>query len=216
MVALEELLKNKITLMINEILLIEDDEWKLLDTKIKLKYIHHLCSCIDNNDKNQNLLSIPLKSIKPKKLIQLCNFNKQNNKFLYNDFLSNILDFTFDFRKKYINIDKRKYYNYSTLPSTEYNDILDKYNFTVYSFLKKNINKINIMNLFTQFTDTNCDKILLANNNTFNKITIDYKNNIITLVFSKSIKIILTLCFHNDSITNNIPVKYQIKLINNI
>lgn len=220
MVILEELLKNKISSIINDILLIEDNNWINMDLNIKFKYIHHLCSCIEKNikniDTNINLLSIPLKTIKPKKLIQLCNFNKQNNKQLYNEYLKNILDYTFVFRKKYILVKKRIYYNFVNLPLIEYNTILSEYNYIIYLFLKNNINKINIAKLFTHFTQSNINKIFINNQSNLDYLNIEYNNNIIILYFSNNIKITLTLLYNSDNITNNIPVKYKINLINNI
>jgi len=216
MVVLNENLKIEIVQAINNILVIDNNEWNNLDTRIKLKYIHHYCSCIDTNKlTDNNLISIPLKSLKPKKLIQFFNISKTTNNKLYNNFNKQILDYTFEFRNKYINIDKRTYYYYRNLPINDFNTIINEYNNIVYLFITKN--KININKFLTNITNSNIDKLVNYNSNINNsdfKITCEL--NTITIYISNSIIIKLILNISNEMITNNIPVKYQVKLINNI
>ena len=54
-----------------------------------------------------------------------------------------MLNYTFDFRNKYINIKNRIYYAYSSLPQSEYNKILNDLNEIVFTFMNKN--KFNIL-----------------------------------------------------------------------
>jgi hypothetical protein len=204
--------KNKIMNMISQIVELEDEYWSNLDINIKLKYIHHFCSCISNINKNVSEIEIPLKSLKPKKLINFSNFTKSINTELFKNYQQNILNYTFQFRDKYIKKDKRIYYNYSNLPNKDYNTILNEYNNIVYTFLKNNFDKININNLFDFLTESNNDKLFINNKNL--TLQIESLNNIIILKFSNDIIITFKLFFNSNMITNNIPVFYQINLKN--
>jgi len=228
MVILNEKLKVEIVQRINNILVIDNNEWNNLDTRIKLKYIHHFCSCIDankssnnnssnnnssnNNSSNNNSIAIPLKSLKPKKIIQYFGICKTSNNKLFNIFNKQILDYTFEYRKKYINVNKRIYYSYRNLPIDEFNNIINEYNNIVYLFITKN--KVNIKYFLTNITNSNIDKLVNYDNNYNYKITCEL--NTISIYISNSIIIKLVLDIANDAITNNIPVKYKVKLINNI
>jgi len=215
---LDDNIKNQIIKYIDNIINISDIGWNMFDINMKLKFIHHFCNCIYNNNKNINVLTIPLKSIKPKKLIHFCNFTKSINSNLFQEYSKRSLQYTFDFRSKYVKLSKRTYYNYNNLPMFEYNDILNNYNKLVYSFLKENFDKINIKNLFDYLTKSNSDKLFINkdNQNIQINLSIECQNNILIFKFSNNIEITLNLKYSSDMITNNIPLIYQIILANNI
>ena len=210
-----EQLKSTLIDKINDIINLDNDEWNNFNKNIKLKYIHRMCNMIETQDNNKlNELIIPLKSIKPKKLIQFCGYSKQNNNSIYNNFNQSILNYTFAFRRQYVNIKNKKYYTFSNLPKNEYSLILNDINSIVFNFMNKN--KFNINNLIKNLTGSNFDKIILNINN-INNLNDNYNlilnENIIELKY-ENIKIIFTLKFSTNNITNNIPVKYYINLIN--
>ena len=219
MVLLDDAVKNQIIKHIDNIINITDINWNTLDLKMKIKYVHHMCNIFINDknlDSKKNQLTIPLKSIKPKKLIHFCNFTKLINSDLFKDYCQKILVYTFDFRSKFVKIIKRTYFNYKNLPLIEYNTILNEYNKIVYLFLKQNYNNINIINLFNNLTDTNSDKLFNCDKNIFINLDIICDNNILIFKFSNDITISLKLIYSSDMITNNIPVVYQIVLTNYI
>jgi hypothetical protein len=219
MVLLDDAVKNQIIKHIDNIINIPDINWNMFDLKMKVKYLHHMCNLFineDNFESKKNQLTIPLKSIKPKKLIHFCNFTKSINSDLFKDFCQKILNYTFSFRSKYVKIIKRTYYNYKNLPLIEYNTILNDYNHIVYLFLKQNYNNINIINLFNYLTNSNSDKLFNNNLNLSINLDIICENNILTLKFSNDNIITLKLIYSSDMITNNIPVVYQIVLTNYI
>ena len=198
---------------LNNILNLDYEKWNILDKKIKLKYIHRLCNFLENDenvDKRDNI-TIPLKSIKPKKLIQYCGYSNQYNKETYIQFNKLILNYTNDFRNKYINISKKKYYTFNNLPKEEHNLILNELNEIVCCFIKKN--KINISNLLKCLIGSNLDKLIIDTNE--KNYNVNFCDNNIEISIN-NLKIILTLKFSSSQITNNIPVIYHIKLINNI
>lgn len=210
-------LKNKILNYLENIINIKDPSWNSLELNIKLKFIHHFCSNIINNN-NSDSINIPLKSIKPKKFIEFCGFNKLNNKKLFNDYLSLILNFTYDFRKKYVKIKNKVYYTYNNLPKDEYNLLLNDFNIIVYNFLIDNKRLINCNKLYHNLIGNNTDKIISKNINSanINLLCIKYDHNIIQLFFNNNININLELIYNSNKITNNIPVTYRIKLINSL
>ena len=213
MFLIENTFKNILVDKINEILNLDNEQWNILDKKIKLKYVHRLCSYLENNKiDNFESISIPLKSIKPKKMIQYCGISNLNNKELYLQFNNSVLEYTRDFRKKYINVGKRQFYTYNSLVKEEYNNILNVYNKIIYTFI--NQNKIDIKNLLKFTVGTNFDKLIINSNQNF-EYKINYSENLINLTTNDFI-IIFTLSYTSNNITNNIPVKYCVKLINNI
>lgn len=204
--------KNILVDKINDILNLKNDEWNKLNLNIKLKYIHRICNMLETNDlTKKNELIIPLKSIKPKKLIQFCGYSNINNKSIYSNFNQSILNYIFTFREKYINIKNKKYYTYSNLPKDENNIILNELNNIVFMFM--NNNKFNINILIKNLTGSNFNKIIYNAESHNNNYNITLNNNIIEINY-ENIKIILTLKFSNDIISNNIPVKYYINLLN--
>lgn len=202
---------------VNEIINLEHYIWNDLDKKIKLKYIHRICSYLDNNNNEEikNNIMIPLKSIKAKKLIQYCGYTNHHNKELYLQFNRLMLEYTNKFREKYINVSKRKYYTYNNIPKNERELILSEINDIVGNFIKNN--RVNINKLLESLICSNYDKLILnanKNNEKKNYNINNYDNNI--EINTDEIKIYLTLNFTSNNITKNIPVMYYIKLVNKI
>ena len=213
MVLIDNTFKKVLVDKINEILNLDNEEWRKLDKKLKLKYVHRFCSYLEN-DKIDNFesISIPLKSIKPKKMIQYCGISNLNNKDLYLQFNNLVLDYTRNFRNKYINVSKRQFYTYNSLIKQDYNNILNEYNKIIYTFINKN--KIDIKNLLKSTVGTNFDKLIINPNYNL-EYKINYSENLISFTTDDFI-INFTLGYTSNNITNNIPVKYCVKLINNI
>jgi hypothetical protein len=219
-------LKKDIINKLEEIIMINQNNWNNLDIKLKIKLIHHYCNFINTpkntilnniNDKilerkniNNDINIIPLKSIKPKKLIQYSCFNKQYNKKLYNEYLNNIKEVTFNFRNLFTK--NKVYHTFNSLPKELYNEILNSYNKTICDFLIKNKNLIIVENLYNNLIGNNNEKIISNINN--ESLEIIEKNNKIELIFNNNIYIILELFLTSNKITNNIPVKFNIKIIN--
>jgi hypothetical protein len=213
MVLIDSEFKDVLVDKINEILDLDNENWANLDKKLKLKYIHRLCNYLEDADINKlESISIPLKSIKPKKLIQYCGISNLNNKNLYLQFNKLILDYTSGFRNQYVKIPKRQYYTYNNLPKESYNQILNDYNQIVFMFINKN--KIDINNLLKSVVNTNFDKLIIEPNSN-HEYKFNYLDNCINLI-TRDFIIKFTLGFAGNQITNNIPVKYTIRLINNI
>ena len=172
-----------------------------------------MCSYLKNEKiDNFESITIPLKSIKPKKMIQYCGISNSNNKHLYLQFNKLVLEYTNNFRNKYINVSKRKFYTYNSLVKEDYNNILNEYNKIIYTFINKN--KINIKNLIKCTIGSNFNKLIIDSNYEI-EYKINYSENFINLVTDNFI-IKFTLGYTSNNISNNIPVKYCVKLINNI
>ena len=202
-------IKNKLLEIVNH----KDNEWDKLDINLKTKIIHNYC----NKFLKQNLeceIKIPLKSIKPKKFIQFCGFSKQKNKEIYKLYLDNYLKYTFLFREKYKNCKDKKIYNYNHLPLIERDEILYDLNKIVYDTIIQNISLIKFDLLYSNLLASNTNKICLINNNYNLKIEINNKE--LLLIFNENIIVKLNLILIGDKITNNIPVKYNISLLNKI
>jgi hypothetical protein len=217
MLQLDSELKKNIINKLEEIISIEQNNWNNLDVKIKIKLIHHYCNFINiNNIKNDNNINydvnkIPLKSLRPKKLIQYACFNKQYNKKLYNDYLNDIKEYTTNFRNLFLK--NKIYHTFNNLPKELYNNILNSYNKHVCDFLKKNKSLILIDNFYNNLVGNNSNKIITEMNEE-KSIEIIEKNNKIELIFNNNIHIILELFLTSNKITNNIPVKFNVKIIN--
>lgn len=165
----------------------------------------------NNNVKNIDFISIPLKSLKPKKIIQIAGFNKVHNKSLYNDFNNKILNYTFNFRDNFLH-KKKQYYLYSNMPKTLYNSILNDYTKIVFDFLNLNINHIKINNFYDELIYNNKDKVIINSNPKC--LNIYLSDSKINFEFDNNIKIVCELILYSDKITSNIPVKFRNKLIN--
>jgi len=207
-------IKNIIINSLENILNIQDDNWNNLESNMKLKIIHHYCNFFNKKNSNNNwdIINIPLKSLKPKKIIQFTGINNNNNKILFNDFNNQILQFTNGFREQF-NKKSKQFYLFSSLDTQLYNSILNNYTKIIFDFLNKNIKYIKITTLYNNLVSNNNDKLIIKSSPTNFNILLDNSN--IHFVFDNDIKITCKLEFYNDKITNNIPVKFNIKLINN-
>ena len=192
MVLINNDFKDALVNKINGILDLDDEHWNNLDKKMKLKYIHRLCNYLeDNKIEKLETLTIPLKSIKPKKLIQYCGISNQYNKNLYLQFNKSILDYTYNFRNKYVKIPKRQHYTYNSLPAKEYNQILNDFNEITYLFMNKNkIDIIEIICLFDpNFPNHDLFGSFVLNENLFADINnFDYEISVLKEFYYKSMR----------------------------
>jgi hypothetical protein len=198
---------------LENILNISDESWTKLESNIKLKIIHHYCNYFSKKikDINWDSIHIPLKSLKPKKLIQLLGFNNNYNKTQFTDFNEQILKYTFEFREQYNQKDKKNYV-LSSLAKDIYNSLLNKYTKIIYDFINQNIKCINPINIYNNLVLNNKDKLI--SNTVPDNFNINLNSNKITLKFNNNIELIFELEFYNDRITNNLPVIFNQKLIN--
>jgi len=213
-------IKEKIINSLKDIINIEDINWINLDLEIKLKLIHNLCNLLKKNFNNINIdnssINIPLKNLRPKKFIQYCGINKQMNLEIYNKYLKNIININREFRKKYNS--NNKFYCFANLSKNNYDDILNNYNYNFYNFLFKNMNFINSKILYDNLLGNNKNKVI--NNNSNNKLNninikqITFKEKFLNIEFKNNITFYLELYLTSEKITNNIPAKYKIYLIN--
>lgn len=224
---LNDYIKKEILIKLNDILNIKDDNWNNLDPNIKIKIIHHFCNFLNLSNENLNLsnsvfknidnITIPLKSNKPKKIIEFSGINKNYNNNLFQEFNKTILDYTFEFRTKYKVNDKKNqiYYTFSNLPKNDYFFILSSINNIVYNFICKYKKFINVNKFYNNIIGSNHQK-LITDNNSPKDFNVNQDNNILNIKFSNNIYIKLELFYSSDKITKNIPVKYNIKLFNQL
>ncbi len=215
---LNDYIKEQILIKLDDIINIKDEKWEHLDTNIKIKILHHFCNFIGTDKNNINMkkinsINIPLKSLKPKKIIEFTCINKNNNSVLFSDFNKLILDYTFDFRKKYILVDKRIYYTFNNLPKSDYYSLLSNYNNIVCNFIESNKKSINIKKFYENLIGNNSKKIIISNN-ILKDFTLKKYNESFEIIFDNGIIIKFELFYYSDKITKNIPVKYNIKIIN--
>lgn len=196
---------------VNNIINMNIEDWNLVIKDNKIKILHNICNDLKCNV-NKGII-ISLKSLKPKKFIQYCNFSKLTNKLYYNEFKENILNYTFEFRNKYVDKKKRIYYTYNNLSNDDYNKIINDYNVIVYNFLIKYQKYINTNLLYNMLLGNNKEKIICDPNNK-NSININIKDNAIILNFNKNITIVMKLLLKSNIITNNLPVVYSISVTN--
>ncbi len=232
---LNDKIKKDIFFKLNEIINLQDENWNKLDSQIKIKIIHHFCSFLgsvnvsstndfNNNNSiitiiNSNLsnnITIPLKSNKPKKLIEFMGINKNYNSNLFSEFNKSMLDYTFTFRNIYnVNDSNRKYYTFNNLPKQNYYEILSSINNIVYIFISKYKKYISASRFYNNVIGSNQKKLITENNHP-KDFNIQIENNFLFIKFSNDIQLKLELFYTSDKITKNIPVKYNIKLINQI
>lgn len=209
-------IKSNIISKLNEIINIEDDpSWFNLDINLKLKIVHNLCNIIKNNNiitTDNNKLKIPLKNQRPKKIIQLCEINKQNNQILFNEYKENILCENINFKQTYNS--KNNFYSYANLSKEKYDEILNNYNLHVYNFLQNNINYIDSKKLFDNLTYGNQHKLIFNNDDIIKINKIYCFNNYLNIDFNNNISIQFELYLTSEKITSKIPAKYKIILIN--
>ena len=208
---------------ISKLISMNISDWNIISIENKIKILHNMCKNYICN-KNDKTVIFSLKSLKPKKLIQYCNFSNLNNKIYYNEFKKNILDYTFEFRSKYVDKKKRVYYTYNNLSSIDYNKIITDYNNIVYNFLIKYQNHINFDFLYNALIGNNKDKLISndkpnKSNDKPNKSNkspvISINNDVITIQFNKNVLIVMKLIINSNVITNNIPMLYSITVNNN-
>jgi hypothetical protein len=202
---------DKIYNKIKSIIELEDENWQCVDIINKIRYLHHTLNFFDNTKKkvNTNVNEIPLKSIKPRKLINLCGFNKRHQ--IFKDFLNEHHHFTFEYRENYTK--KKIYYKIANLSKDESNKLLISYNLIIFNKLNNNINIINSNFLYDNLLYKNSDKIInLSDKITINLIYLEFG---FYIIFNECLKILFTLIFSSDNITNNISLIYLVKLINN-
>ena len=217
---LNENIKIEIFKKLTDIININDDKWNSLDQIIKIKIIHHFCNFIfqfDDSGKKKldiNTITIPLKSNKPKKIIEFSGINKNLNSKLFQEFNNTILEYNFQFRNKYnINSKNKIYYTYNNLPKNDYYQILNSINSIVHNFIVKYKKYINVNSFYKNIIGSNQQKLITDNNNP-KDFSINMENNIIYIKFLDNLNVKFELFYTSDKITKNIPVKYNIKLYN--
>ena len=222
-------IKEKIINNLNDILNLQDDTWTNLDTKIKLKVIHNFCNLLQKNSINTNFdnilientsINIPLKNLRPKKLIQFCGINKQTNLNIYEEFRKNIININKEFRINYNSNNKN--YCFANLSKINYDSLLNNYNYNIYNFLMNNINIINSKYFYNNLIGENQQKIICEKIKTNNKLfqdnlkikQINYKDKLLNIEFNNNVSLQMEIYLTSEKITNNIPAKYKINLIN--
>jgi hypothetical protein len=233
MALLSSNIKTNILTKLDDIINIEDPNWSSLGIDLKLKIVHNLCNFIKNNiDSHNNIkieyqnkendiisnisnfINIPLKNQRPKKIIELCEINKQTNSILFNEFRKELLSINKEFRKSFNS--KNKQYCFANLSNIKYQLILNNYNQNIHRFLTSNIDKIDSNKLFDNLIGGNQHKIINLptdiNKLKINKIT--HINEFLYIEFNNNISIKLELFLTSEKITSNIPAKYKIFLTN--
>jgi hypothetical protein len=223
-------IKQKIVDNLNNILNIQDSTWTNLDTEIKLKVIHNLCNTLNKQtDISNTKINIPLKNLRPKKIVQYCGINKQSNSIIYDDYRKKLININKDFRNNYNSTNKN--YCFANLSKNKYDVLLNNFNYNIYTFLKSNINNINSNLFYSNLIGENYKKVISTNNqldnnnilrlNNYNKEysnlkikEINYKDKFLNIEFNNNIIFELELYLTSEKITNNIPAKYKINLIN--
>ena len=120
--------------------IIEIPEWNM-SLELKIKILHNFCNKLLTKDINKPI-EVALKSLKPKKLMQVIGFNKKTDEF--KKFQKDMINYTFEFREKYKNI----YYNFLNLKNTDRQKILIDINKIVFDNI--NIQKINIQKIIAK------------------------------------------------------------------
>jgi len=188
-------------------------DWYIISKDIKIKILHNFLTFIlFNTFSFSNTLNIPIKSIKPKKLIMFCNMNKQKNMNIFSKYQKEVLAYTNKFRDKYKNCVDRVYYTFDELPREDYNNILGDYNDIVYNTINENIGLVDIKNLYIRLINNNSNKVISDNDLSFTIKKEGY--NELLIKFNENIIVNLSLITNKNKITNNLPLFYKIKLIN--
>jgi hypothetical protein len=213
MVDLSDKTKGLIFDKLHSLVNLDISDWCIISNDIKIKILHNFLTYIlFNTFSFSNTLNIPIKSIKPKKLIMFCNMNKQKNMNLFNKYQKEILGYTNKFRDKYKNCKDRIYYTFNELPKEDYNNILGEYNDIVYNTIIENSGLIDIKNLYIRLINNNSNKIISNNELSFTIKKESY--NELSIKFNDNIIVNLSLTFNKNKITNNLPLYYKIKLTN--
>lgn len=213
MVDLSDKTKGLIYDKLQSIVNLDISDWYIISKDIRIKILHNFLSFILFNTFSLcNTLNIPIKSIKPKKLIMFCNMNKQKNMNIFTKYQKEVLAYTIKFRDKYKNCKDRVYYTFNELPQEDYNNILGDYNDIVYNTINENTGLIDIKNLYIRLINNNSNKVISDNDLSF--IIKKEGYNELLLKFNDNIILNLSLIFNKNKITNNLPLYYKIKLIN--
>lgn len=187
-------------------------DWSILNNEIKIKILHNIIGFfLFNTFFVDSCLNIPIKSIKPKKLIMFCNFNKKNNTSILNIYNKSILDYTNDFRNNFINIKNKIYYTFDNMPIDIYNKIIEGYIIIIFNTIYNNLKLIDIDYLYNNLLNNNINKVISNEKLT---LSIIMNNNELILYFNNNITINLSLIINKNKITNNLPVFFKINLIN--
>lgn len=223
-------IKQQIIDNLNNILNIQDSTWTNLDTEIKLKVIHNLCNNLNKqSDISNTKITIPLKNLRPKKIIQYCGISKQTNSIIYDDYRKKLININKDFRNNYNSSNKN--YCFANLSKNKYDLLLSNFNYNIYTFLNFNINNINSKLFYSNLIGENYKKVIYTHNqlnidnilgtNNINREylnlkikQINYKDKFLNIEFNNNIIFELELYLTSEKITNNIPAKYKINLIN--
>ena len=118
--------------------IIKIPEWNM-DLELKIKILHNFSNKLLTKDIDKPI-EIALKSLKPKKLIQILKFNKKTIEF--KKFQNDMLNYTFNFREKYKNI----YHSFANLKQLDRQQILIDINKIVFNNIKTQ--KINVYYVF--------------------------------------------------------------------
>lgn len=218
-------IKQQIIDNLNFILNLQDSTWTNLDNDIKLKVIHNLCNSLNKqSDITDTKISIPLKNLRPKKIIQFCGINKQTNSIIYDDYRKKLIEINKNFRNKYNYSNKN--YSFANLSKNKYEELLNNFNYNIYTFLVSNIKIINYKLFYYNLIGNNHKKIVCFNNlqyhdpksnfesNNLIIKQINYKDKFLNIEFNNNVIFELELYLTSEKITNNIPAKYKINLIN--
>lgn len=206
-------IKQKIIDDLNNILNFQDSMWTNLDTDIKFKIIHNLCKSLSlkNNVNLETNIKIPLKNLRPKKIVQFVGINKLNNSVIYDDYRKKFISINNNFRKNYNSSNKN--YCFANLSKNDYNNILNNFNYNFYIFLTSNINNIDCELFYYNLIGKNHEKNS-SSTNILKIKQINYKEKFLSIEFNNNMIFELELYLTSEKITNNIPAKYNINLIN--
>lgn len=207
-------IKNLILKNLSCIINYSDSNWDHISLDLKLKIIHHYCNFFNNKNNNNDIdiNKICIKNMKPKQFIQLFDINKKNNNAIYESYKLEILEYTRKFR---IITKNKNYITFSNLPKKIYDDILNNYTNIIYSFILNNKKKINVTNFYYKLLGKNVDKVISLDKK-FSITNLSIDNNKIIIELNKLISINLELFYSCLKISNNIPVKFKIHLLNYI
>jgi hypothetical protein len=237
-------IKQQIIENLNGILNLQDESWTNLNTEIKLKVIHNLCNNLNKQtDISTTKITIPLKNLRPKKIIQFCGINKKTNSIIYDDYRKKLIEINKDFRINYNSSNKN--YCFANLSKSKYDGLLNNFNYNIYMFLTINVKSINHKLFYHNLIGNNYDKVICTNNSSYSEniscsniklqtklqtkshteLQTELSNNLkirqincnekfLNIEFNNGVMFQLELYLTSEKITNNIPAKYKINLIN--
>ena len=85
--------KENILIKLSDILNIDEPNWLELELDLKLKILHNMCNTFKPNFNKDNvgLIEIPLKNLRPKKIIELAGINKNSNSEIFEEFKKKLI-----------------------------------------------------------------------------------------------------------------------------